>query len=77
MKANLEIVKSNAKYFLALADRFNAEVSNFINGSNARHDAYGYGRVKAAYKNFILAYNAYYNERVDDSIDYELAESIA
>lgn len=72
----LSEVKSLAKRFLRIADAKNEQVSAFLNGSLKDKDFDGYFAVKDAYKEFVEAYNSYFNESHDDSIDYDLAYSV-
>jgi len=69
-------VQELAKRFLAIAEEHNEGVSAFLDGSLRTKDAIAYTIVKDAYRAFIKAYNAYYEESHDDALDYELAESV-
>ena len=69
-------IQALAKRFLNVADAKNEQVSAFLNGSIKDKDVDGYLLVKDMYKEFVDALNAYYNERYDDSIDYDLAYSV-
>lgn len=71
-----ENIKALAKNFITFADTLNENVTNYINGSNAPMDVDAYNVVKNAYKSFVTAYNAFYEENHDDCFDYELAESV-
>lgn len=65
-----------AGVFLKVADKHNDGCSAFMCGSSRRADVSAYCKVKTAYRNFIKAYNEYYDESNDDCIDYELAYSV-
>lgn len=77
MDATLKQVKTKARFFLAIADRLNKEVSAYLDGSNAPQDRHAYERVIAANKDFNRAYTTYYGEpMIQPHLDYELAESV-
>lgn len=75
MKTRDEI-KKLAKRFIKVADKYNNGVSNYLDGSNEKADIDAYIKVKSYYRDFINAYNEYYEDNFDDSLNYELVFSI-
>lgn len=76
MKYTRQELTNSAERFLRIADRYNEQVSAFLNGSNKNEDVEAYFKVKDANADFILVYCDYYGEKnFEPALDYELAES--
>ena len=75
-EASRKVVKGLAQKFLATANKYEAQVEAYMNGSNRKSDIAGYEKVIKANADFNKAYSKYYGEKYSaPSLDYGLAES--
>ena len=75
-EASRKVVKGLAQKFLTTADKYEAQVEAYMNGSNKKSDIAGYDKVIKANADFNKAYSKYYGEKYSaPSLDYGLAES--
>lgn len=75
-ESSRKVVKSLAQKFLATADKYEAQVEAYMNGSKRKSDIAGYEKVLKANADFNKAHSKYYGEKYSaPSLDYGLAES--
>lgn len=74
-EASRKVVKGLAQKFLATADKYEKQVSAYLDGSNKKSDAAAYDKVIKANAAFNKAYSKYYDEPYRaPHLDYDLAE---